>query len=220
MSNSLKDQYATSPLFGGNAAAIEALYEKFIENPDGVSAGWRRYFRTLGDVQGEIPHTPIRERLLARSRSTSGNGHAAPVVAGATATANEKQAAVSRLIQVYSLRGHQIADLDPLGLQAGKTGGYMGPFPFKGPFRGPLPSRETCNEDCNRVHKRCNFDRGAAAAACTITCGYACNLATGGGGVFHCGPACVLVCAPVVHRRLQCLDDLRKCLIRCQDCPR
>ena len=28
----------------------------------------------------------------------------------------EKQAAVSRLIQVYSLRGHQIADLDPLGL--------------------------------------------------------------------------------------------------------
>ena len=30
--------------------------------------------------------------------------------------ANEKQAAVSRMIQVYSLRGHQIADLDPLGL--------------------------------------------------------------------------------------------------------
>ena len=30
--------------------------------------------------------------------------------------ASEKQAAVSRLIQVYSLRGHQIADLDPLGL--------------------------------------------------------------------------------------------------------
>lgn len=30
--------------------------------------------------------------------------------------ASEKQAAVSRLIQVYSLRGHQVADLDPLGL--------------------------------------------------------------------------------------------------------
>jgi 2-oxoglutarate dehydrogenase complex dehydrogenase (E1) component-like enzyme len=29
----------------------------------------------------------------------------------------EKQAAVSRLIQIYSLRGHQIADLDPLGLE-------------------------------------------------------------------------------------------------------
>ncbi len=33
-----------------------------------------------------------------------------------TRAASEKQAAVSRLIQVYSLRGHQIADLDPLGL--------------------------------------------------------------------------------------------------------
>ena len=31
--------------------------------------------------------------------------------------AEEKQSAVSRLIQVYSLRGHQIADLDPLKLQ-------------------------------------------------------------------------------------------------------
>ena len=36
--------------------------------------------------------------------------------AGGTVSSAQKQAAVSRLIQVYSLRGHQIADLDPLGL--------------------------------------------------------------------------------------------------------
>jgi 2-oxoglutarate dehydrogenase E1 component len=41
---------------------------------------------------------------------------AAAPAAPRVAAANEKQAAVSRLIQVYSLRGHQIADLDPLGL--------------------------------------------------------------------------------------------------------
>jgi len=46
MSNSLKEQYASSPLYGSNAAAIEALYEQFVENPDSVSEGWRRYFRT------------------------------------------------------------------------------------------------------------------------------------------------------------------------------
>ena len=121
MSNSLKQQYASSPLFGGNATAIEALYEQFIENPDAVSEGWRRYFRTLGDGQAEIAHTPIRQRLLERARTGTGNGLSAAV----SATANEKQAAVSRLIQVYSLRGHQIADLDPLKLQERPVPGVL-----------------------------------------------------------------------------------------------
>ncbi|MDH5323137.1 MAG: 2-oxoglutarate dehydrogenase E1 component, partial [Gammaproteobacteria bacterium] len=42
----------------------------------------------------------------------------APTGAAQAATSGEKQAAVSRLIQVYSLRGHQIADIDPLGLMS------------------------------------------------------------------------------------------------------
>jgi 2-oxoglutarate dehydrogenase E1 component len=126
MSSSLKDQYASSPLFGGNAAAVEAMYEQFIANPDAVSEGWRRYFRSLGDVQAEVPHTPIRERLLETARSGRGNGHSAAVAASpTTATANEKQAAVSRLIQVYSLRGHQIAGLDPLELQERPVPGVL-----------------------------------------------------------------------------------------------
>ena len=125
MSNSLKDQYASSPLYGSNAAAVEALYEQFIANPDAVSEGWRRYFRTLGDVQSEVPHTPIRQRLLEKARLGKDNGHAAAVAAPTSATANEKQAAVSRLIQVYSLRGHQIADLDPLKLQERPVPGVL-----------------------------------------------------------------------------------------------
>jgi 2-oxoglutarate dehydrogenase E1 component len=45
------------------------------------------------------------------------------VPAGAPAT--EKQAAVSRLVQVWSLRGHQVADLDPLGLWERPTPNVM-----------------------------------------------------------------------------------------------
>jgi 2-oxoglutarate dehydrogenase E1 component len=125
MSNSLKDQYASSPLFGSNAAAVEALYEQFMANPDAVSEGWRRYFRTLGDVHGEVAHTPIRKKLLEKARSSRGNGRSAVAAATTTTTANEKQAAVSRLIQVYSLRGHQIADLDPLKLQERPVPGVL-----------------------------------------------------------------------------------------------
>ncbi len=125
MSSSLKDQYASSPLYGGNATAVEALYEQFIANPDAVSDGWRRYFRTLGDGRADVPHTPIRQRLLERARTSRANGQPAIVASTSIKAAEEKQSAVSRLIQVYSLRGHQIADLDPLKLQERPVPGVL-----------------------------------------------------------------------------------------------
>ena len=62
----------------------------------------------------KIPHGPIVQAVAQRLRQPQRAGPAAP--AAEAAPAIEKQAAVSRLIQVYSLRGHQIADLDPLGM--------------------------------------------------------------------------------------------------------
>ena len=119
MSQSIKDQYASSALYGSNAAAVEALYEQYLENPDGVAEGWRRYFRSLGDGRAadEIAHTPIRRKLLeSASRNGARVASVSPARAKSAVASGEKQAAVSRLIQVFSLRGHQVADLDPLQL--------------------------------------------------------------------------------------------------------
>ncbi len=114
MTNSLKEQYRTSPLYGLNAAAVEALYEQFLDDPDAVPRSWRRYFRSLGERHTEVPHSPIRRQLAEAARQPRGDGKAVGTLG--PSAASEKQAAVSRLIQVYSLRGHQIADIDPLGL--------------------------------------------------------------------------------------------------------
>jgi len=116
MGKSLQDRYATTPLFGSNATAIEALYEQYLNDPDAVADGWREYFRSLGDGQAEIAHSPIRQRLQQRSKVATTTGVNGSRQDSSLAVANEKQAAVSRMIQVYSLRGHQIADIDPLGL--------------------------------------------------------------------------------------------------------
>ena len=116
MSDSLKEQRASTPLFGGNASAVESLYEQYLEQPDSVSAGWREYFEALGDSETEIAHSVIREQLLQEGRQGRKAGQAVKRTSGKAVSSGEKQAAVSRLIQVYSLRGHQIADLDPLGL--------------------------------------------------------------------------------------------------------
>ncbi|HEX6995328.1 MAG TPA: 2-oxoglutarate dehydrogenase E1 component [Gammaproteobacteria bacterium] len=108
-----RQQLQSTPLQGANASFIEALYESYLESPDSVPDAWRRFFASIGAERDEVAHGPIREALGRRLATPAA---AARVSAPADAPASEKQAAVSRLIQVYSLRGHQIADLDPLGL--------------------------------------------------------------------------------------------------------
>ncbi len=123
MSRTLKELYASSPLFGGNSTAVEALYEQFLDKPDSVPDAWRDYFKTLGDAGTEVAHTPIRQRLKSHADANDRAITLRPGKGGSTAT--EKQAAVSRLIQVYSLRGHQIADIDPLGLMERPVPGVL-----------------------------------------------------------------------------------------------
>ena len=124
MSQSLKDQYAQTPLFGANAAAVEAFYEQYLTAPDEVPAPWREYFESLGDTTNDVVHSSIRSELL---ESAQPNGRSTTVkrVSGGAANYGEKQAAVSRLIQVYSLRGHQIADIDPLGMMERRMPGVL-----------------------------------------------------------------------------------------------
>src|SRR5690606_34056387 len=130
-----KQQLQSTPLQGANASFIEALYEAYLESPDDVPEVWRRFFESVGSEPDEIAHGPIREALGRRLAARPGIAAVARVSAPADAPASEKQAAVSRLIQVYSLRGHQIADLDPLGLWKRHT-----PAVLKLDFLGLEPS--------------------------------------------------------------------------------
>ena len=100
-----------TPLYGGNAEFLDALYEQYLRDPGSVEERWRSYFAQLGGAAGERAHAPLREAIAARAAAG-----AAPSSDG-TAD-NARQAAVSRLIQVWINRGHLIADIDPLGLMA------------------------------------------------------------------------------------------------------
>jgi 2-oxoglutarate dehydrogenase E1 component len=114
MTTAFERQYDTSHLQGANAAYVEWLYEQYLAEPGSVPAQWRQYFRSLGADGGEIAHGPIVQSVGRRLRRRQPASAPGPAASGEPAI--EKQAAVSRLIQVYSLRGHQVADLDPLGL--------------------------------------------------------------------------------------------------------
>jgi 2-oxoglutarate dehydrogenase E1 component len=105
----LARQTATTSLSGSNATYVEDLYERYLAG-EAVPADWQRYFTSLSASRGDTPHGPIVRSLTERARQQR-------VVQAPNGSAqSEKQAAVSRLIQVYTNRGHLIAKLDPLDL--------------------------------------------------------------------------------------------------------
>jgi 2-oxoglutarate dehydrogenase E1 component len=114
MSQSLLEQRPSTPLSGANAPYVEALYEQYLEDPGSVDAEWRRVFDSLPEADG-AGSTPARIVAAVAARTQAASDAAVSCEPGDAAS--EKQAAVSRLIQIYSNRGHLIAHLDPLGLQ-------------------------------------------------------------------------------------------------------
>ena len=100
-----------TPLFGGNAAFLETLYEQYLRDPASVEERWRNYFEQLpGPTGHEQAQGPIEAELAERARQPRALA-AAPAASG-----DARQAAVSRLIQIWTNRGHLVAKLDPLGL--------------------------------------------------------------------------------------------------------
>ncbi|MES1930291.1 2-oxoglutarate dehydrogenase E1 component [Salinisphaera dokdonensis CL-ES53] len=115
MKSELNDKFiSNSPLFGGNAAYVESYYEQYLKDPDSVEPSWREYFKSLnGDGAEDIPHSPIRDSFVDTQASA---GQGARPRASMSQQAAQKQAGVLRLINYYRMRGHQAANLDPLGL--------------------------------------------------------------------------------------------------------
>jgi len=109
------EQIASSPLYGSNADYVESLYEQYLADPTTVSPTWREYFAKWPQpTRPEASHRAIQDSIAARAQAARQVGGA--VAAALDGDASAKQGAVSRLVQIYSNRGHLIAKLDPLGL--------------------------------------------------------------------------------------------------------
>ncbi|MFC4699124.1 2-oxoglutarate dehydrogenase E1 component [Glaciecola siphonariae] len=120
MQNSvMKAWWDSSHMAGGNAAYIEELYEAYLEDPQSIPENWKSIFDELPSIEGvavETNHTSIREEF----KKMASLGPAARVgsagIAPSDAPSDERQVKVLQLINAYRFRGHQHANLDPLGL--------------------------------------------------------------------------------------------------------
>ncbi len=118
MSDLLKLFQDSSSFQGSNASFIENLYERFLENPDSVELSWQKEFKALQNGSAyETPHSPVVARFAELSAKSQGR---LAQLQGFTEESVKKQASVSRLINHYRVRGHQIAYCNPLGKFAAK----------------------------------------------------------------------------------------------------
>ena len=108
----MKAWLESSHLNGANIVYIEELYESYLDNAQSVSTEWRELFQQLPKIEGasvEYHHSAIRDEFRALAKQpyrhvvTSGGSDA-------------KQVKVLQLINAFRFRGHQNADLDPLGI--------------------------------------------------------------------------------------------------------
>ncbi len=126
-------------LDGANAYYIEQMQARYFENPNSVDASWRAYFASIGEeaaiakknAAGPVwkkSNWPLEPNGELTSALTGDWGvdeaavskRVAEVVGGSAediqrATKDSLRALM--LIRAYRIRGHLIADLDPLGLQ-------------------------------------------------------------------------------------------------------
>ncbi len=113
MNNLLKLFQETSSFYGSNATYIEDLYDRYLEDPESINPSWREKFDKIHNgAARDIPHGPVINRFAQLA-------HASPSrlarLQGFTEESVKKQSAVARLINHYRVRGHQIAQNNPLG---------------------------------------------------------------------------------------------------------
>ncbi len=98
-----------------NLAFAEGMYEQYLRDPASVTPDWQQYFGEWADSELRFPNPSFGPSFKA---SSIFNPPAPPVLAG---TFSERETAVLAdrvylLTRLYRVRGHRIAQVDPLGL--------------------------------------------------------------------------------------------------------
>jgi 2-oxoglutarate dehydrogenase E1 component len=134
----------TSFLYGGNAKFIEQLQAAYERDPNSVDEGWRTFFSSLGDAPGDVEAKaegpswaradwprPLNGEMVAVldgdwgavEKSIGGKLAAKATTAGVATDSDQMRKATLdsvralMMIRAYRIRGHLIADLDPLNLR-------------------------------------------------------------------------------------------------------
>ncbi len=124
----------SSFLQGANGAFIEDLYARFERDPTSVDASWRVFFNGLGEHLNGAAQAPAWKRADWPPPATGfgdeeagpvlaergGDSHVAAIDSVQLRSVTLDSIRAIMLIRAYRIRGHLIANLDPLGIDPGR----------------------------------------------------------------------------------------------------
>ncbi|XP_070280992.1 2-oxoglutarate dehydrogenase complex component E1 isoform X4 [Myotis yumanensis] len=108
---------AAEPFLSGTSSNyVEEMYYAWLENPKSVHKSWDIFFRNTN--AGAPPGTAYQSPLPLSMGALSAAARAQPLVGTQTNVDKlvEDHLAVQSLIRAYQIRGHHVAQLDPLGI--------------------------------------------------------------------------------------------------------
>ena len=115
----------TSFLASNNSSFIEEFYSDYISNPDKLPEGWKSFFdglkdneaTVLGNIKGPSWAPKKKEKPLIKTKKEKKEitDDSKNIVLTEQSTKDSVRAIM--LIRAYRIRGHLIANLDPLGIQ-------------------------------------------------------------------------------------------------------
>ncbi|MCU9836611.1 2-oxoglutarate dehydrogenase E1 component [Ruegeria sp. WL0004] len=139
--------HASSFMQGHNAEYLEQLYARYANDPASVDAAWAEFFRAMGDADTDVkkeadgpswaradwppmPADDLTGALTGQWAEVDGKAAGKKIKEkAATAGVEISEEQVKRavldsiralmIIRAYRIRGHLVADLDPLGMRAG-----------------------------------------------------------------------------------------------------
>ncbi|MBO9406382.1 2-oxoglutarate dehydrogenase E1 component [Shimia sp. R9_1] len=138
--------HASSFMQGHNAEYLEQMYARYAADPNAVDATWQEFFRQLGDAELDVkaeaqgpswqrtdwpqqPNDDLTSSLTgewaepAEAKAAGNKIKAKAAEKGVTVSDEAVKRAVLdsiralMLIRAYRIRGHLIADIDPLGMR-------------------------------------------------------------------------------------------------------
>ncbi|HXS69847.1 MAG TPA: 2-oxoglutarate dehydrogenase E1 component [Candidatus Polarisedimenticolia bacterium] len=102
-----------------NLAFVEELYESFLRDPASVAPEWREYFTQVGNGELKFPQKHFGPSFKPASIFNASRGVSRiPDQASTRAAAGVPpgtQDRIYQLIRLFRVRGHRIAQIDPLG---------------------------------------------------------------------------------------------------------
>ncbi|CAJ0936363.1 unnamed protein product, partial [Mesorhabditis belari] len=107
---------------GSTSVYIEQMYAAWQEDPNSVHKSWDAYFRNVeqGAAPGQAFQAPPTGGLTLTgiTQPSAGAASTALSTAGASVQSISDHLKIQLLIRSYQMRGHNVADLDPLGINS------------------------------------------------------------------------------------------------------